>query len=109
MVIAGACPGMVLPQVGTGVKNGWVTFLGGLTGAMVYLLLQIWHEKENSSCPNWLRGIFLRRGEGASSSYAGEGSPLLQGGEDALLLVGSILISIKINFQFNQFSTQPKS
>jgi hypothetical protein len=84
MAVAGACPGMVLPQVGTGVKNGWVTFLGGLTGAMVYLLLQIWHEKENSSCPNWLRGIFPRRGESASSTvkpYAGEGSPLRNGGE----------------------------
>jgi len=35
MVVGGACPGMVLPQVGTGVHNAWVTLLGGFTGALL--------------------------------------------------------------------------
>jgi uncharacterized membrane protein YedE/YeeE len=40
MAIAGACPGMVLPQVGTGVENALFTTGGGLLGALVFGLLE---------------------------------------------------------------------
>jgi len=36
MVVAGACPGMVLPQIGTGVPNAGFTVLGGLAGALLH-------------------------------------------------------------------------
>eukprot|EP01047_Picozoa_sp_COSAG01_P034441 COSAG01_NODE_2588_length_7414_cov_4.548052_2_plen_360_part_00 len=40
MAIAGACPGMVLPQVGTGVEHALFTTCGGLLGALTYGLLE---------------------------------------------------------------------
>jgi len=40
MAIAGACPGMVLSQVGSGVPNSGLTVAGGLLGALTYGLLQ---------------------------------------------------------------------
>lgn len=40
MCLGGACPGMVLPQVGTGVPNAAVTLAGGLLGALVYGLME---------------------------------------------------------------------
>ena len=40
MAIAGACPGMVLSQVGSGVENSGLTVAGGLLGALIYGLLQ---------------------------------------------------------------------
>ena len=40
MAIAGACPGMVLPQVGTGLDNSLVTTAGGLCGALAFGLLE---------------------------------------------------------------------
>ena len=40
MVVAGACPGMVLPQVGTGVPNALLTTLGGVVGALAFGLLE---------------------------------------------------------------------
>jgi hypothetical protein len=36
MAVAGACPGMVLAQIGYQVPNSMVTWLGGLFGALVY-------------------------------------------------------------------------
>lgn len=36
MVVAGACPGMVMPQIGTGVPNAGYTVLGGLVGALLH-------------------------------------------------------------------------
>lgn len=40
MVIAGACPGMVLPQVGTNLPNSLFTVAGGLIGALTFGLLE---------------------------------------------------------------------
>ena len=40
MVVAGACPGMVLPQLGTGLHNAWIVFLGGIAGALCFNLLK---------------------------------------------------------------------
>ena len=40
MLVSGACPGMVLAQVGGGVPNSWFTFLGCILGAALYGLLQ---------------------------------------------------------------------
>lgn len=39
ITLAGACPGMVLIQVGTGVPNALLTFLGCLSGALLYGLV----------------------------------------------------------------------
>ena len=36
MATAGACPGMVLAQVGAGVENSGITLVGGFLGALVY-------------------------------------------------------------------------
>jgi hypothetical protein len=36
MVTAGACPGMVMSQLGTGLENSWATFVGCLVGALVW-------------------------------------------------------------------------
>ena len=36
MAAAGACPGMVLSQVGAGVPHSGITLAGGLTGALVF-------------------------------------------------------------------------
>ena len=36
MSVSGACPGMVLAQLGAGVNNSWITLLGGLAGALFY-------------------------------------------------------------------------
>jgi len=49
MAIAGACPGMVLSQVGAGVSLSGVTVAGGLLGALVYGLL------EDTIKTNWLK------------------------------------------------------
>ena len=49
MAIGGACPGMVLSQVGAGVGNSGITVAGGLTGALLYGLL------EDPIRRNWLR------------------------------------------------------
>lgn len=40
MALAGACPGMVLIQVGSGVGNSGITLLGGVVASLVYGLLQ---------------------------------------------------------------------
>ena len=40
MAVAGACPGMVLAQIGTGVPNSGLTFAGGLLGALAFGLLE---------------------------------------------------------------------
>lgn len=36
LVIAGACPGTVLGQIGAGYKDAWLTFVGGLIGALTF-------------------------------------------------------------------------
>ena len=36
IVIAGACPGTALAQIGVGYKDAWATVAGGILGAMVY-------------------------------------------------------------------------
>ncbi|CAI7992917.1 hypothetical protein GBAR_LOCUS1150, partial [Geodia barretti] len=36
MTVSGACPGMVVVQVGSGQEKGMVTLLGCFTGALVY-------------------------------------------------------------------------
>ncbi len=36
IVIAGACPGTALAQVGAGYRDAWFTVLGGFAGAMAY-------------------------------------------------------------------------
>jgi len=41
MTLAGACPGMVLAQVGSGVPNSLVTMCGGLAGAAFYGLFEV--------------------------------------------------------------------
>ena len=40
MAVGGACPGMVLPQVGTALPNAMVTVCGGLVGALLYGALE---------------------------------------------------------------------
>lgn len=40
MAVAGACPGMVLPQVGTGLPNALLITLGGVIGALAFGLLE---------------------------------------------------------------------
>eukprot|EP01083_Nonionella_stella_P094676 265704_1 len=40
MAISGSCPGMVLIQIGAGVSNSVVTFIGGFSGALVYGLIE---------------------------------------------------------------------
>ncbi|CAK0811346.1 unnamed protein product [Prorocentrum cordatum] len=52
MVVGGACPGMVLPQVGTGVHNAHVTLLGGFAGALVHNLWEFaqgWWRRRSQS------------------------------------------------------------
>eukprot|EP00493_Phyllostaurus_siculus_P003934 UN03951 len=39
MAISGACPGMVLAQIGAGIENSWVTAVGGLAGSFSYGLI----------------------------------------------------------------------
>ncbi|HRE22594.1 MAG TPA: YeeE/YedE thiosulfate transporter family protein, partial [Rhabdaerophilum sp.] len=40
IVIAGACPGTVLAQIGTGYKDAIFTFIGGLFGALAFTYLE---------------------------------------------------------------------
>ncbi|MGI9385383.1 MAG: YeeE/YedE thiosulfate transporter family protein [Methyloligellaceae bacterium] len=40
IVIAGACPGTVLAQIGAGYRDAWFTVAGGLAGAMAFGYLQ---------------------------------------------------------------------
>lgn len=40
IVIAGACPGTVLAQIGTGYKDAIFTFVGGLFGALIFTYLE---------------------------------------------------------------------
>ena len=61
MAVAGACPGMVLPQVGTALPNSMFTVAGGLLGALAYGLLE----------PTLLRPALLARGK----QCAGTGTP----------------------------------
>ncbi|CAK0872480.1 unnamed protein product [Prorocentrum cordatum] len=44
MVVGGACPGMVMPQVGTGVYNAHITLLGGFAGALMHNLWEFAQE-----------------------------------------------------------------
>jgi hypothetical protein len=36
IALAGACPGTVLAQIGTGYKDAWLTLAGGLSGALAF-------------------------------------------------------------------------
>jgi uncharacterized protein len=40
IVIAGACPGTVLAQIGTGYKDAIFTFIGGLFGALAFTYME---------------------------------------------------------------------
>ena len=40
MTVAGACPGMVLAQVGAGTQNSGLTLLGGLLGSLAFSLFE---------------------------------------------------------------------
>lgn len=40
IVIAGACPGTVLAQIGTGYKDAIFTFIGGLVGALAFTYME---------------------------------------------------------------------
>ena len=40
MVVCGGCPGMVLPQVGTGVRNSGYTLLGGFVAAVIASIIK---------------------------------------------------------------------
>ncbi|XP_076442413.1 uncharacterized protein LOC143281215 [Babylonia areolata] len=40
MTLSGACPGMIMVQVGTGTQNAVITLLGGLCGVVVYALME---------------------------------------------------------------------
>lgn len=48
MAIGGACPGMVIVQLGCGVPNAGYTFLGGLIGAGTYGMLESSSEPSSS-------------------------------------------------------------
>ncbi|CAL1528407.1 unnamed protein product [Lymnaea stagnalis] len=52
MTLAGACPGMVLAQVGAGVPNSVLTLAGGICGAFLYALTEpltsIWFKPVRS-------------------------------------------------------------
>jgi len=53
MVLGCACPGMVLPQIGTGVYNAHITLLGGFAGALVHNLWEFalgWWRRRNQPC-----------------------------------------------------------
>ena len=42
MQISGSCPGMVLVQLGAGVPWSYITFIGGLCGALFHGLVEKW-------------------------------------------------------------------
>ena len=39
-VIAGACPGTVFAQIGAGYKDAWLTLLGAMTGAVLFVKIK---------------------------------------------------------------------
>ena len=45
MSIAGACPGMVVVQVGANVPWSWATLIGCLLGAVIYCVFEPWIKK----------------------------------------------------------------
>ncbi|MFW5680096.1 MAG: YeeE/YedE thiosulfate transporter family protein [Pseudomonadota bacterium] len=54
MVLAGACPGTTLAQIGVGYKDAWFTLLGGIAGAVTYGYLE----------PGVIRPMLLAEGPG---------------------------------------------
>ena len=40
IVIAGACPGTILAQIGAGYRDAWATLIGGILGAMAFGYLE---------------------------------------------------------------------
>ncbi|MEQ8193003.1 MAG: YeeE/YedE thiosulfate transporter family protein [Rhodospirillales bacterium] len=45
IVLAGACPGTVMAQIGAGYKDAWAVLAGGILGAMVYGYAEPWIAK----------------------------------------------------------------
>ncbi|GBG30623.1 Hypothetical Protein FCC1311_068432 [Hondaea fermentalgiana] len=88
MAIAGACPGMVLPQVGAGVTNSGFTLLGGIIGAFAYGLLEP------------LMAPLLRRYSGPSGkfAYVDEYVPLSFSQCSALLALGCGLVVFLLEY-----------
>ena len=39
-VIAGACPGTVFAQIGAGYRDAWLTLLGAITGAVIFVKIK---------------------------------------------------------------------
>ncbi len=49
MQISGSCPGMVLVQLGAGVPWSYITFIGGLLGALFHGLVEQWLKSNDFS------------------------------------------------------------
>ena len=83
MAIAGACPGMVLIQVGSGVQNSVYTFAGCIVGA--YCAETFHHQPEAG-------------GKAAAAAAAGTsaGAGLLFNTPTATLLLGAVLFGVAI-------------
>ncbi len=81
IVVAGACPGTAMAQIGAGYKDAWATLAGGLLGAFTYGL----YQKQIDGALDW-SGIGL--GNWGKMTLA----DLLPGGFSTLALIAAALI-----------------
>lgn len=81
IVVAGACPGTAMAQIGAGYKDAWATLAGGLLGAFTYGL----YQKQIDGALDW-SGIGL--GNWGKITLAN----LLPGGFPVLALIVAALI-----------------
>ncbi len=83
IVVAGACPGTALAQLGAGYKDAWAIVAGGLAGAFSYGL----YQKQIDSALDWSGAGFGNLGKMTLAD-------LLPGGFAALALIFAALIVV---------------
>ena len=82
MALGGACPGMVLAQVGAGVASARATLLGGLAGAATHAVLQptlarVWPAYgQPNAAPTFVEQVLLKGDNGKPPAYAAVALPL---------------------------------
>ena len=88
MAIGGACPGMVLIQVGCGVPNSTITLIGACCGAFVYGLIEpSFRHLFTSLTSNTFPNVFLDKQLGINYSLLS-------------FIIGSLLMSISMFIEY---------
>lgn len=88
IVLAGACPGTALAQLGAGYKDAWAIIAGGLAGAYTYGL----YQKRIDAALDWSGAGFGNWGKLTLADFVPGGFPVLALIAAALIVVGLVAL-----------------